>query len=831
MSTPVPGDETSAMHAAINLRRQAVLLVEDDDGQAETLSALLGEEGFDVTVTRTGAAAIAAATATSFAVAVVDLRLPDRVGTEFVTELRELDPRIRIVMHTGYSTLDSAVESLNLGVFAYLQKGDAPQALITTVQRAAYAYLDAALRDSQDKLERIANHSPQLISYVDASERFRFMNERYADWYGQSVATMLGRAVREVLSPERYAIVAPYLKLAFSGSDVTFSETLDYADGQRRAVAVSYTPDIDDEGNVRGIFCSVTDETGRRAAEQALLDSEATFRAMFEQSVFGICMLDSDGSITSSNRALQDMLGYDGEALLGMQLDEVLVPADSETTTRQTGEMLAGNRAHLQFEAHLQRSDGDTAWANTAMSAVRDGAGTLLFRVAMIEDITEAKQLSEQLNYQATHDALTGLVNRREFESRLNRVVESMAPESEHALCYVDLDQFKLINDTCGHIAGDALLRQLGGLLPATVRKRDTLARLGGDEFGLLMEHCPLGQAERVANSIRSTIASFRFFWEERSFSVGASIGLVPITGGDASAAEVMKAADTACYAAKEGGRNRVRVFRADDTTMRERSTEMQWAARLGEALERDRFELHVQPIATLNDRQGGGTCMEVFVRLRDVNGDLVQPGAFLPSAERYGLATRIDTWVVQRVLRWMAADPGRAAGIESVGINLSAQTIADATFPDTLEALLNRHRVAPEKLCFEIAESNAMVNLSQTQQFIRRLSAMGAHVALDDFGTGLASFAYLKNLPVDFIKIDGTLVRDVLDDKVVYTMVRSINEIAQVMGKTTVAEFVESEQLREALKAMGIDHAQGFAIDEPRPLLDSAESSPPAMP
>jgi diguanylate cyclase (GGDEF)-like protein len=445
--------------------------------------------------------------------------------------------------------------------------------------------------------------------------------------------------------------------------------------------------------------------------------------------------------------------------------------------------------------------------------------------VAMVEDITVAKGLSEQLSYQATHDALTGLVNRREFETRLRRIIESMEEESEHALCYVDLDQFKLINDTCGHIAGDALLRQLGSMLPSTVRKRDTLARLGGDEFGLLMEHCPLEQAERVANSIRSTIANFRFFWEDKSFNIGASIGLVPISGIEVSVSEVMKAADAACYAAKEGGRNRVQVYRPDDETLRRRSTEMHWATRLTEAIENDHLELFYQPTVALSssgDGGGDGVFIEVFLRLREADGRLTAPGAFLPSAERYGLASRLDRWVLEHALDWLSKNRGKAGNVEVVSINLSAQTVSDSSFCDALDSILSKYSVPPQSLCFEIAESIAVANLTQTQQFIRDLSAKGVRVALDDFGNGLSSFAYLKSLPVDYLKIDGALVREVLDDKVVHAMVRSISEIGQIMGKEMVAGFVESEAIMDELRMMGIDRAQGFAVQHPQPLPDT---------
>jgi diguanylate cyclase (GGDEF)-like protein/PAS domain S-box-containing protein len=800
--------------------QQSILIVEDDLGQVETLAALLEDEGFAPHSCGTAAAALKTLAENDYAVAIVDLRLPDQVGTGFVLRLREIDPRVRIIVHTGFSTLDSAIESVNLGVFAYLRKGDAPQALLQTVQRAAYAYLGEALRDSQEKSRRFADNAGQLIGYIDTRLRFRFLNQRYGDWYAAPVETMVNRSVRDVIGDSVYHSVDSFLKLALSGSKVSFPNTIAYPDGVTRDITASYFPDEDSDGIIRGIFVMVTDETERRHAEVALRDSEATFRAVFEQSVFGICVIDGDGFLSSTNRAFQALVGYSGEELETLAPSALMHADDLVEANRYAVEMFKGAREHWQMEARLTRKDGSITWSNIAISAVRDGQGQISFRVGMLEDITEAKHLSEQLAYQASHDPLTGLVNRREFELRLKRVVDHVTSDTEHALCYVDLDQFKLINDTCGHIAGDALLRQLGSLLPNTVRKRDTLARLGGDEFGLLMEHCPPDQALRVADSIRMTIANFRFFWEGKSFNIGASIGLVPITTDNATVSEVMKAADTACYAAKEQGRNRVHVFRPDDDTLRQRSTEMRWATRLNEALENDEFELYFQPLEPVSETLNhDGAFVEVLLRLREADGTLVSPGAFLPAAERYGVASRIDRWVLARGLEWLASESGQNRNIDIFAVNLSAQSVGDISFVDFVDTLLESHGIQPERLCFEIAESAAVANLAHTQVFVRELSGRGVRMALDNFGNGLSSFAYLKSLPVDYLKIDGALIRGMVGDPVVQTMVKSVNEIGQVMGKKTVAEFAESDELVAQLKELGVDYVQGYAITRPQPL------------
>jgi diguanylate cyclase (GGDEF)-like protein len=443
--------------------------------------------------------------------------------------------------------------------------------------------------------------------------------------------------------------------------------------------------------------------------------------------------------------------------------------------------------------------------------------------VLVFHDVSRARTLARQLAHQASHDFLTGLVNRHEFERRVGRALSRAQQEAvTHALCFLDLDQFKVVNDTCGHVAGDELLRQLASALQKKVRRRDTLARLGGDEFGVLLEHCPPGQATRVAHDLLETVQELRFVWEGKPFALGASVGVVPITGESESLAAVLRDADAACYAAKERGRNRVHYYEPNDAIMAVRQGEMQWVSRITSALEEHRFRLYGQAIVPLTPRQSERTRVEVLLRLIERDGSLIAPGAFIPAAERYNLMAAVDRWVVREVVSLYGRH--RLSGAKPIAsINLSGASLGDPSMLAFVREQLARHDLPPETLCFEITETAAIANLAQAAHFIRELKAMGCWFALDDFGSGMSSFAYLQSLPVDYLKIAGAFLRHIENDPVEYAMVEAINRVGHVMRLKTVAEGVESLETLETLRKLGVDYAQGYAISEPLPLEDLA--------
>jgi len=385
-------------------------------------------------------------------------------------------------------------------------------------------------------------------------------------------------------------------------------------------------------------------------------------------------------------------------------------------------------------------------------------------------------------------------------------------------LCYLDLDQFKVVNDTCGHLAGDELLRQLGDLLKRNIRRHDFVARLGGDEFGILMHDCSLSEAFVACEKLRDMVRDFHFAWEDRSFTIGVSIGISAITGTSSSAVDLLKEADAACYAAKDKGRNRVHVYRPDDEELAMRQGEMQWVERIQQGLAQNRFCLYGQPIVAIGHEEEG-LHFETLVRYQDENGRIIPPGAFLPAAERYNLASELDRWVVSHLFAWMAQKEGFLQQLSVCSVNLSGVSMSDETMLAFISEQFDIWGIPPQKICFEVTETAAIANLSYATNFIHQLRDKGCSFSLDDFGSGLSSFAYLKNLPVDYLKIDGLFVKDILDDKVDLAMVKSINEVGHVMDKKTIAEFVENEQIFNLLNVLGVDYAQGYGIGKPVPL------------
>lgn len=551
----------------------------------------------------------------------------------------------------------------------------------------------------------------------------------------------------------------------------------------------------------------------------ALKASETRYRELYENVVAGVFQTTPDGKFMAANPALVRLLGYDCEdELLDLSIAHDLYMYPEERANWMRSMATAGEIRNAEMV--LKRKDGRRIVALENSRAVRDEHGQIIYYEGTLTDITEAHELSRQLSYEASHDALTGLINRREFELRLQNALDSVqASGATHAMCYLDLDQFKIINDTCGHVAGDELLRQLAQTLQSRVRSNDTLARLGGDEFGLLLHNCTADDAMAVARGLLRTIEQYQFVWGNGSYSVGASIGLVPLGPVFRRITQVLQAADAACYAAKDQGRNRIHLYREDDSVVALRHGEMQWVARVKRALAEDRFFLEAQPVVSVRDPGSGLRNYELLLRMRDESGRIVPPGAFLPAVERYNLSQRLDRWVITTAIQWLAAHREQAEAIERVFVNLSGDSVGDPQLPDFIRGLLHELSVSPEKLGFEITETAAIGNLTRANLLIAGLRASGCSFGLDDFGSGVSSFAYLKALTVDFLKIDGLFVGNVVSDPIDCEMVRSITDIGHVMGKKVVAESVENRAVLEKLREIGVDYAQGFAIGAPGPL------------
>ncbi|MDH5183344.1 MAG: EAL domain-containing protein [Gammaproteobacteria bacterium] len=526
---------------------------------------------------------------------------------------------------------------------------------------------------------------------------------------------------------------------------------------------------------------------------------------------------DIDGGVEFLNLAAEELIGMQLSDVNGRKLNSLMSVKGEENPedlqelfwTFHKPDGLVLHKDPLKLVNH----HGSEYVVEISISPIHDLAGDNIGFVLVLRDVGHIRKLSFQLEYQATHDPLTDLANRSEFERRLDEaLIQSKAYDKQHALCYMDLDQFKIVNDSCGHLAGDHLLKQLATVMKSCMRDTDLLARLGGDEFGVLLFDCPVEVAETIVLKIKNAVSDFRFVWDEHAFDIGISIGLVPICSQSISTIELMRNADTACYVAKDNGRNRIHLYQEDDSELAQRFGEMQWVQRIRNALQDDRFFLAVQDVVSLSNTDNEKH-REVLLRLHGENGETIPPMAFIPAAERYELMPQIDRWVFCKTIEMIGA-------IEACdclyNINISGQSLKDEDFSNYARNLLAKSSVEPHRICFEITETAAISNLNTATQFIHSMKELGIRFALDDFGRGMSSFGYLKTLPVDYLKIDGSFVRDMANDAIDYAMVESITRIGHVMGLKVIAEFVENDTTVELLRELGVDYGQGYGIHKP---------------
>ena len=600
-----------------------------------------------------------------------------------------------------------------------------------------------------------------------------------------------------------------------------------HATGEWRWVISRAKAKVDDKGRLLRLVGVELDITERKLYEEALFREKESAQITLQSIGDGVITTDATGVVDYLNPVAESLTGWRLEDSQGRAIEEIFRAFHEETCEPLENPLAVAIRRTRSIKSVrpmlLIRRDGNEIYVESTASPIRDGSGAVSGGVLVFHDVSEARELNRRLSYHASHDVLTGLVNRREFEHRMERALKSAkARETSYALCYLDLDQFKIINDTCGHSAGDALLGQVGALLKSKVRWRDTLARLGGDEFGILLESCSLDEAMRTAEALREAVRNFKFTWEERTFRLGASIGVVPISADNADVASVLSAADSACQAAKEAGRNRVHSFEENDIDLMRRRREMQWAARINNALEEGRFELFRQTILPLQKPETGSH-YELLLRMRDEQGKIVAPDNFIAAAERYGITPNIDRWVVENAFRWLVSEADEREKLAMCSINLSGQSLGDDKFLPFVIDQFHRSGLDATKICFEITETAAIASFSQANRFIQALKELGCKFALDDFGTGLSSFGYLKHFPVDFLKIDGSFVKEILHDPIDREMVRSINEIGHLTGKQTIAEFAENAEIITMLRSLGVDYAQGYGISMPQRVLKAA--------
>lgn len=662
-----------------------------------------------------------------------------------------------------------------------------------------------------------SDSAAETILYHDKDARITYANKTACKMLGYSMEELLSMKILQIGKTVNEETWPHIWNQVLDGETHTFVDHHIRKDGTEFPVEVtSRVHNFDGEL----IGCTVTrDVTERMIAQNVLAESEERFRLIADTSpVVLILSRAENAQIIYANKQAEILFGKSSQQLSQLSVAGLF---DRTDLKYQILDIHAKGKQIEGFETILERKGRSTVWLSISARCI-ELQGEKVICSAM-QDITEAKELANKLSYHATYDSLTGLVNRREFELRLKQLIDDSAVSAKlHALCFLDLDQFKIINDTCGHIAGDELLRQLANVFQAKLRREDTIARLGGDEFGILLQHCELKQAESVADHIRKTVMDFRFVWQGNSFTLGVSIGLVLVGHPGDTVTDILRRADAACYAAKDSGRNRIHLYSADDDELAERQGQMQWVSRIAAALDANRFQLWrqtIMPIRGNAEKLKNEVRYELLVRMVDESGDTIPPGAFLPAAERYDLAPKIDRWVINKAFAWFANFPEETQKLTSCSINLSGQSLSDSQLLEEIIELFRSTRIPPEKICFEITETAAITNLSHATQFMTSLKNLGCRFALDDFGSGLSSFAYLKTLPVDLLKIDGLFVKDILNDPIDLAMVKAINDMGHAMGKKTIAEFVENEEILEQLKKLGIDYAQGYGISKPEPL------------
>lgn len=574
-----------------------------------------------------------------------------------------------------------------------------------------------------------------------------------------------------------------------------------------------------DDGSAYRLVGTSTDITEQKEVERQLFDEKERAMVTLHSIGDGVITTDEKGKINFMNPVAESVIAYATQDVLGKRLDEIIALKNEET----------GNAVENPIRRCLEQGvvidlDPNTLLVNhrgiehaieDSAAPIRDQEGQLIGAIMVFHDVAVTRKLTREMAWQASHDVLTGLINRSELENRLKKSLDSAHQDNEvHTFLYLDLDQFKVVNDTSGHIAGDELLKQLAFLLQQQVRESDTLARLGGDEFGVLLNSCNIDKAQEIASKLQVTVNDFRFVWKDKAFDTGVSIGVIEINSESHDIASILSSADIACYAAKDLGRNRIHVYQPDDEELSQRHHEMQWVTHIKKALEEDRFVLHVQSIVPVATDSQCKEHKEVLVRMLDQDGNVIPPFTFIPAAERYNLMPAIDKWVIDSAFQYLQKNP------ISMTINISGNSLGDDDFLSHVKHKLHEYQIEPSNICFEITETSAITHLTTAERFIRELKKLGCQFALDDFGSGLSSFTYLKNLSVDYLKIDGSFVKDINNNPIDYVMVKAINEVGHAMGIITIAEFVENEEILKTLRTIGVDFAQGYGIDRPAPLI-----------
>ena len=680
--------------------------------------------------------------------------------------------------------------------------------------------------EEQRRMKVILENSNDAFVAIGHNGLITDWNAEAERTFGWSSEEAIGRDLATLIIPEaqRHAHNVGFSRFITTGTGPVINNRIEvsalHKTGKEIPIELSVAAVPYGKGFIANAF--LRDITERKRAEKSAIFAEKErLRVTLNSIGDAVITTDTKGHITFLNPVAEVMTGWSSEEAIGLALPAVfhLINEKTDEIAPNPVELVLHNESIVTLEDHttLIHRGGGRFPIEDSCAPIRDVQGAITGVVLVFHDVSQARKMVEQMTHQATHDSLTGLINRAEFERCVQLALQTgQTQDKQHTLLYLDLDQFKIVNDTCGHVAGDELLRQLAGVLHEKLRRGDIFARLGGDEFGVLLDSCAVEPALQIADVLRQVVSDFHFVWLDKGFTIGVSIGLVTFSNGGITLADILRMADTACYAAKDRGRNRVHVYTADDKDLAQRLGEMSWIGRIQKAMDEQRFVLFSQKILSLDNDPAEGEHYELLLRMWDEDGNLAPPMAFIPAAERYGLMPLLDRWVIDKAFSMHAArhPPGTALG--TCAINLSATSICDEHLLAFILDRFEHYKVSPRAICFEITETAAIANLTQAVALIRDLKAIGCRFALDDFGSGMSAFAYLKHLPVDYLKIDGGFVKDMMDDQIDHAMVEAINHIGHVMGIQTIAEFVENDAILVAIRKLKVNFAQGYGVEEP---------------
>jgi len=760
-----------------------------------------------------------------------------------------------------------AVSQLSLSVQRALSGERLPQRIETDQEPLDVQAIGVSVNQLLQRASRTASREkagPRLFSELGERiheavlvhrEVILYANSQFASFIGVDRVNLIDRKLADLVAPEYADLVANNLRRRLAGAHGAerFEVEMVGLQGQVSLLELTTTL-IEFEGQpallVTGVEVIPTRKL-RAIASGKIEEKEAAARAALvapplpppppappplqvyamQSLAEAIVTTDLEGRLAYLNPAAEKLLGVPRAQAIGRPLEDVAGLVDQnerKLIADPVREAISGSNgnphAFTRRAVMLGKTSGEERAIELAASPLQDHEGEVSGAVVLLHDVTELRGLHRQMSYQAAHDALTGLVNRREFERRLEEAAEAARRgEATHMLCYLDLDRFKIVNDSSGHLAGDSMLRDVAKLLRDAVRDSDTVARIGGDEFGMLLTGCPLEKARQIADDVCRAVAGFQFVWQDRVFNIGVSIGLIEIGREAGSVEQLLAAADSACYVAKKEGAGRVSVYSARDEALARNSGEIEWLQKLQGAIKEERFALYYQPIVAAYGGDIDGPSMEVLLRMLDESGREIQPAEFVHAAERYRLMASVDRWVVQTTLSALSRNAFQLARDRSVAMNISGQTLGDPLFLEFVVECLDRTGVSPDQVCFEIAESAVIGNLEHARRFIGVLHGMGCKFAIDDFGSGVGSFSSLKTLELDYLKLDGSFMRNLARDSVSQTMVTAMIKLARTLNFKIIAEQVEDSAALEAARKMGVDYVQGFVIARPARLATAA--------